>query len=160
MSGCRESRGSVVGRDGDGKFGLVLVATIQRRIYRNLLLSGNADPRLRTALLPSVVRTPTVDNRFTKGKLEPPKDHSVECVRLGGRHHGDSISRSVTSVRTLNCKGHAILGEPPGLRLSIDRPCCVEFVLVDDDRCGYREDIILISSKETPVPQWLRILHE
>lgn len=62
VSGRCESCGCVVGGDRDCKFGLVLVATIQRCVDRNLLFPRNADSLLWDCLLTRVMWTPAIDN--------------------------------------------------------------------------------------------------
>ncbi len=153
MPGSRKGCCCVVGGDRDCEFSLVLVAAVQRRIDRDLLLSGNANPGLRSCLLAGIMGTSPEDNRLTERKLETAEYYSIEGIRLCGGHNGNSISGAVASMCALDGERDAILRQPTCLWLSVDGPCRVEFVLVNDDGCRCSKDSVLISSKETSRPQ-------
>lgn len=125
MSRSIDSGGSVVRRDRNAQLGLVLRASVERGVDRDLLLSDTRHFDLRAALLPLRMGSCTEDGCFAEHELETTKEDGVQRVRLDRRHYHDAVAWAVTRVGPLNDECYTILRVGARLRLGVDRPCRV-----------------------------------
>ena len=140
--------GGVVRRYEARKFGFVVRTTIEGRIGGHFLFSNDGHLDVRSTLLISDTWSSTEDGRFAEGKLKPAQEDGVEVVGFDGCGDGHPIAGTIARLTTLDGEGDAILNKIAGLRLGVDGPCRVEFVLVDDDLRGRRNDGGFVASEE------------
>lgn len=63
----------------------------------------------------------------------------MKTVGFQCRRYSYLVPRSVAVMIPMNSEGDTILRDLTGLWLTVDGPCAVKLVLVDDDRSGCRD---------------------